>query len=264
MGRGSCTCFPNLARIMDSPFPPEIVYATSTEKDGNMLFRLGAKETVLANREAFLARQGLKLSECVSVGIEHGDRIHAVGKEDWGRGAFTRDTAIPCDALVTNTPGTILFLNVADCLPVAFIDPPRKAIALVHVSRKNAGMDLIEKLVSFLHEHFQSVPKDLIVDVGPAIQKKSYLFPRLVEEEFPGWGDFVQQQPDGQFAIDLAGFTLQQLLDAGIRKEHLTVSPIDTAAPHSGYFSHYRDTRAGVAEGRFATILSFRPPTTGF
>lgn len=243
---------------MGSALPPWVVSAISTKEDGNMLFRLGVKEVVLANREAFLARQGLKLSECVSVGIEHGNRMHAVGKEDWGKGAFTRDTAIPCDALATNTPGTVLFLNVADCLPVAFIDPLRKVIALAHVSRKNAGMGLIAKLVSFLREHFQSVPKELIVHIGPSIHKESYLFRRKVEEEFFGWGNFVAPQPDGMFAIDLLGFTVQQLHAAGIQRDRLMVDPIDTAAPNSGYFSHYRDVRSRVSEGRFATILGIR------
>lgn len=53
--------------------------------------------------------------------------------------------------------------------------------------------------------------------------------------------------------VDLVGFNLEALTNAGIRNENISISPEDTAISPS-YFSHFCSVRTNKPEGRFATV----------
>ncbi len=63
----------------------------------------------------------------------HGAGVSVVGNDHGGRGVASDDDAIAdADALVTTAPGVTLAIMVADCVPLALVDPHAGVLAAVH------------------------------------------------------------------------------------------------------------------------------------
>lgn len=233
-----------------------MLYGVSTKNDGNMAFQHGPAEIVLENRRKFLATLGLSLEKTVVSNNQHGDNIAVLTESDAGAGALLLDSAPKADALVTSTRGLALFLLTADCIPLLLIDRSESVIALVHVSWKTATLGLPAKVVRLLTERFSVSPAGVRALFGPSIQKNSYILPHPLEQESdPAWKPFLEPLSSGEVAIDLVGFTVQQLGQVGMAGDRIVFSPTDTV-PSPDFFSHYRSVRTGEPEGRFATVAS--------
>lgn len=233
----------------------EVLLATSERSDGNLSFAWGDEQTVIENRAKFLAKHGVRPGDCVVMQVEHGERIVTAGPDDVAGSDLRRVTS--AEALITREKGVVLFLLTGDCLPIALYDPVQKVIALAHLGWKPTGHKLVQKVIAELSRQFATKPRDLIVSIGPGIHKESYHFTTLAQQTDADWAPYLTILPSGETAVDLVAYNKQQLMDAGVLEEHLTISPHDTAASPK-YFSHYRSLRTGELEGRFATILTLR------
>ncbi len=227
---------------------PDLRFATSTRADGNMAFDWGERAEVEANRIRFLEKAGVDPRAVAFMSLEHTDTLQAVGRADRGK-AFT------ADALMTNEPGVALFLHTADCLPAAFYDPTRHAIALAHLSWRSLDLGLAGKTLRCLIERYDSDPADIRVSIGPSIRKQSYVFDEVSQKDDARWRPHVSRTSDGKYSVDLAGFAAAEMRGIGVRNEHIEVSPMDTASAPD-HFSHYRAVRNGEPEGRMATVLA--------
>lgn len=227
-----------------------LLYETSTIGDRNLSLKWGEREEVLVHRDAFLSKFGSAKEECVSMEVEHADRITEVHAADRGK-------VIQTEAFITQEKGVILFLLTADCFPVAFYDPEKQVVALAHLGWKPTNMRLAAKVVEELKRVYGSQAHDIHVAVGPGIHKESYVFENPEQKELAGWADFLTELPDGRTQIDLVGHIQNQLTESGVPLENIAIRPVDTATS-GDYFSHYRAVRTGEPEGRFATVLGLR------
>lgn len=100
----------------------------------NMSFSAGDNpEHVRDNRKRFLQLLGIPSDQIISCHQVHGIHLEQVGAEYCGRGALDPDDALPaCDGLLTNESNVPLTMNFADCMPLVFYDPVRRAAALSH------------------------------------------------------------------------------------------------------------------------------------
>lgn len=71
--------------------------------------------------------------------------------------------------MITNVPGICLVTFYADCVPLYFVDPVKKAIGLSHLGwrgtvgkdrKSNSGTDA---------KTYGSDPKDILTAIGPSI-----------------------------------------------------------------------------------------------
>ena len=108
--------------------------STGDFKSLNMSFSTGDdKEAVKENRRRYFNVLGISIKDLVGCNQVHGVHIEQVTKKDCGRGVEGKEDALPgCDGLITNEPGVALTMNFADCTPLLFFDPVRKAIGLAH------------------------------------------------------------------------------------------------------------------------------------
>jgi hypothetical protein len=241
---------------------PGIIHGFSEKSEGNTSFKWGKnKEEVIEYRKRFLNQLDIPLSSCVTMDLNHSLKIASVGKTDMGRG-MGGENYIEADALVTNEPNVFLFLLTADCLPLILYDPVKKIVALAHISYINTSDRFSAKVVEYLAAECGSEPNDIIVGIGPAIHKESYVFPsetiKQREMRVPEWGKYLTDFPDGKTSVDIIGFNFEQLLEAGVLEGNIEVSEIDTASS-SRFFSHYRSKRiTGEPEGRMAIVIGMR------
>jgi hypothetical protein len=223
----------------------------------NLAFHTGDDpEKVLMNRQLICAALKINPLNLVVPSQVHGDRVVAVNPEHIGMGAISHTSGIgEADGLVTNYPEIPLMTCYADCVPIMFLDPVKKAIGLSHAGWKGTVKRIGSKTVQAMKKHFNSKLGDILVAIAPAIgpccyRVKDDVF-NMFQGSFGNWNDFLEPAGDNSWALDLKKANVQDLLEAGIPKENITISEICTSCCNL-LFSYRRD---GGRTGRQGAVL---------
>jgi polyphenol oxidase len=88
------------------------------------------------------------------------------------------------DGLMTATPGLLLGIQTADCLPVILVDPKRRSVGVFHAGWRGTVKRIVEKGVGEMGRRFGSRPHDLKAAIGPGIQGCCYEVGPEVREKF--------------------------------------------------------------------------------
>lgn len=153
------------------------------------------------------------------------------------------------DAAVTSTPGMVLAILTADCLPVVFAASDGGEIAAAHAGWRGLSAGVLEKTVAAM----QASPDAIQAWLGPAAGPGAY---EIGEEVFAAFVDrdpgaaiaFAPTRP-GHWRIDLYALARQRLADVGITRVH--GGGLCTISDPGRFFSHRRDQRTG----RMATLI---------
>ncbi|PKM90996.1 MAG: peptidoglycan editing factor PgeF [Firmicutes bacterium HGW-Firmicutes-12] len=217
-------------------------------------------EYVLENRRRLCQALGIDSHTLVGACQVHGDNIYLVKGSDRGAGALTSKTAIAdTDALITNEREIPLILFYADCVPVFFLDPVKKAVGLAHAGWKGTVAKIAAKTVQALGENYGSNPKDILVAIGPSIGPCHYQVDRPVIDEvkraYPKeWEELLTTSDiDGYAQLNLWEANLRQICQTGVPQENITVAGMCTYCCQENFFSH----RRGMA-GRQAAIIMLK------
>lgn len=226
---------------------------TSTTHDGNMDFRFGEREEVENNRKKFLEKCGLVAGNVAVMRVEHLDKINDIAVA----GTYVSE------ALVTYEKGLPLMLLTADCYPCVIYDPVHEVVALLHLGWRPTGLLLVEKVIAHMQQNYSSRAEDIEVHFGPGISKESYVAESPSQITDPAWQPYLYDvKKEGEIKkmktemhVDILGYALAQCKKSGIMSGKIYTSGIDTYTSID-YFSHYRATRDGVVNGRFATVVA--------
>jgi polyphenol oxidase len=157
------------------------------------------------------------------------------------------------DALLENTPGAVVAVKTADCVPVLLVDPAHRAVAAVHAGWRGTVAGIVQRAVAAMGAQFGSGAGDLSAAIGPAIGKCCYEVGAEVAAQFG---------MDGRAHIDLAETVRRQLEAAGVDGQRIYVAGLCTKCRAEEFHSFRRD---GTAAGRlysFAGILETGPAAT--
>ncbi len=243
--------------MIDFPFVKQLRYAVSTVADGNQSFPYGTAEDVAENRKIFLTRNGFNPARTVALSLYSNRTILQVGNTQVRHGALDPGSAARADALITSESNISLFLTTADCLPLILFEPGRGVLALAHVGREDADSNFPQKIIGELTSKRAVSPAALQVAIGPGIHKESYRLPPTIQSWGSAWEPFLDRSgADGLIGVDLVGFTIAQLRQAGIAPDRIWVDPRDTVTDRS-LFSHYRSVLDHSPEARFATVVGW-------
>ena len=173
--------------------------------------------------------------------VVHAHQVHgAEVRLHRGVGARVQDPHLvdDCDGHVADTPGVLLAVTTADCVPVFIVDPERRAVAALHAGWRGAASGVLERGIEVMVSSFSSRLEDLLVHLGPAICGACYeVGPEVFEA-------LNQKVPEGPEPIDLREVIARRAVRAGVRDESISVSAHCTKCTDSGLFSH----RAGHGE----------------
>jgi polyphenol oxidase len=115
------------------------------------------------------------------------------------------------DGLVTNTPGMLVGVRTADCVPILIADERTRAVASVHAGWRGTAQNIVGAAVRELITRFGSKAEDLHAAVGPSIGPCCYEVGVEVARQFD------TPEPEGDTRkIDLPGINEIQLRDAGV------------------------------------------------
>lgn len=119
------------------------------------------------------------------------------------------------DALVSCTPGTLLTIKTADCVPVLMVDPLQRAVAAVHAGWRGTVAGVVLRAVETLVRQFGSEPKNLLIAVGPCIRRDAFEVGPEVATQFQSL--FPDRQDlSRRTTVDLVEACSRQLTSAGI------------------------------------------------
>ncbi|OQA78153.1 MAG: Laccase domain protein YfiH [bacterium ADurb.Bin243] len=210
-----------------------------------------SKENIYKNRAIVLNDFDLSIDRMTSSDQVHGVELRAVRScsEDAGE----------CDGLFTDAKNTVLSMYFADCTPLFFYDPVKKAIGLSHAGWRGTVGDIASKSVGFMKEKYGSSAGDIIAVIGPSIGKCCFEVGSEVEAEFTeklnniNVKEYigVKEERAGKFYIDLKAINKKLLESAGIKSENIHVHDACTSCMKDFFYSYRRD--AGDT-GRMAAL----------
>ncbi|MGH3198210.1 MAG: peptidoglycan editing factor PgeF [Streptosporangiaceae bacterium] len=226
--------------------------------------------SVLENRRRLAAGFGARPEDFVFARQVHGAGVRVVGQEDRGSGAFSLDDAIAdADALVTSSPGVVLAILTADCVPVVLHDPVAGVLACVHAGWRGTVAQVSAAAVAAMRA-LGARPSDIVAGIGPAIAASGYQVGpdvhQAVTRAFGPNAAFIR--PDarpGHWLLDLWAANRHALREAGVPDPQIHATTIPTgptpagpASPASpGYFFSDRSARPC---GRLALVARLRAP----
>ena len=238
-----------------------------------------SRAAVERNRELFLHELGVangrKSWPLVSLRQIHSDLIFQVDR--------MQKSSLAGDGIVTDTPGLLVAVQTADCLPVILADRKRLAIGVFHAGWRGTVKRIVEKGVGEMRKHFKSDPRDLVAAIGPGIGGCCYdvgeevrtkfetqfayagtLFREVkesdpVREKYPLL--FLTARAPGhselpvKLFLDLVEANRRQLRDAGVMAKNIDVTSSCTAC-HAGLLFSFRADK-GVT-GRMMAAAGIR------
>lgn len=256
-----------------------LTHAFTTRATGNLNYSVAESPgPVTRNRKRFLRALGGSW-QLITLKQRHTDIVRAIGSGPRRYAGATRERhgalKFYCDAVITNQPGLLLAVQVADCLPILLADSKRRVVAAVHAGWRGTAKRIAEKTVGEMRARFGCRPADLRAAIGPGIHACCYQVGREVveafESQFSYWEklvrrvkvsvpDVIWQQrlmsreplPAGvrsprpaltapaeeKLYLDLVEANRRQLVAAGLRRKHIVASPLCTACHTDLLFSH--------------------------
>ena len=211
----------------------------------NLNFKRGDNpDAVMENYRRMAAALNMRVEDMVLSDQTHTTNVRVITEEDRGKGILRPQDYSDVDGMITNVPGIVLVTSYADCVPLYFVDPVRKAIGLSHSGWKGTVGHIGQKTVWKMHEVYGSEPKDIVAAIGPSICQSCYEVCDDVAEAFRAnftadeAADILLDKGNGKYQLDLWKANWYVLTDAGILPEHLSVTDLCTACHPDLLWSH--------------------------
>lgn len=232
---------------------PQVVAAQSTRHGGvspvpfhslNLGKNTGdAPSNVAENRRLFCTGLGFSANQMAWAKQVHGHQIHLV-HEPGGVEGF--------DALVTNKPGIMLSVSVADCTPILVFDAHKNVVAAIHAGWRGTVAGIVAQTLQFMAEHFGTRGNDCFAYVGACIEECSFEVGDEVAAEFSAaFKRFDTGR--GKYFVDLKKANTAQLQAFGLPENQIEISPFCSVIHHHDFFSH---RKSGGKTGRGLGVIS--------
>ena len=159
------------------------------------------------------------------------------------------------DAAVTATPGSVLAILTADCLPVLLCAADGSEVAAAHAGWRGLAAGVLEATVAAMR-----TPADRVLAwLGPAAGPRHYEIGVEVYDAFvaPDWraGRAFVSTRTHHWRVDLYALARQRLGQAGLASDRIHGGGLCTIAEPQRFYSHRRDQRSG----RMASLVWIDP-----
>jgi polyphenol oxidase len=224
----------------------------------NLNFGRGdSNESVVKNFHCFCEAAGFDFNTLVASSQDHHTFIRRVNSRNYGTGIWKPKDIKSVDGLITNEPNVTLVTYYADCVPLFFLDPQKRAIGLAHAGWRGTVAKIGEKMVEAMTREFGSDPRSLVAAVGPSIGPCCFEVDAPVYDEFEKLTElqpqeFIVKKDGGKYNIDLWEANRRILLNAGMQDEQITVAQICTQCNADWLYSH---RASGGKRGGLAAMM---------
>ena len=211
----------------------------------NLSFTRGDDEnSVMENYRRLAEAVGFSVENIVTSDQTHTANVRVITEADRGNGITKPRPYTDVDGMITNVPGLVLATFYADCVPLYFIDPVRKAIGLSHSGWRGTVAHIGAVTVRRMQEEYGSLPEDIYGAIGPSICQECYEVSEDVilefQKTFPeqSWRDLFYRKENGKYQLNLWEANRQIMLEAGLIEEHIFLPGLCTCCNPEFLFSH--------------------------
>lgn len=197
---------------------------------------------VATNRKILFQQTGLRDPRyCRQV---HGNCVIDV---DNAAEAF-RENPPEADALISAQRGVTLGIFTADCVPIFILDVETPAIGIAHAGWRGTFARIAVNTLAEMKDRFGTVAANCRVHLGPSIQKCCYTVDTELLTQFAErFGNTVHDGTN----LSLQTANVNQLVEAGLPSDSISVSSLCTACRPDLFYSHRAEN------GRTGRMLSF-------
>jgi len=168
---------------------------------------------------------------------------------------IAEDERPEADAMVTRTPGLILGILTADCVPVLFADREAGVIGAAHAGWKGAISGVTDRTIAAM-EMLGATRAGIACAIGPCIGRASYEvtldFAERFERDDADNARFFSAGRAGHCQFDIAAYVASRLQAAGIGR--ISLLDEDTYSQADRFFSYRRSCHA--QEGDYGRQIS--------
>jgi YfiH family protein len=194
---------------------------------------------VAANRARLADEIGVPGEQVVWMTQVHGTGVAIVSDAE-------ENPVADVDALVTATPGLVLCVLVADCVPVLLADPVAGVVAAVHAGREGVRRGVVPAALAAM-TRLGARPGDVEALLGPAVCGLDYEVPAEMQAEVARVAPAsAVRTRAGTPGLDLRAGIAEVLRGAGVRQ---VVHDPRCTVEDLRLFSHRRDGVTGRQAG---------------
>ena len=239
-----------------------------------------SRAAVERNRALFLQKLGASSRgqqwPVVTLRQIHSDLIHRVDR--------VPQHPLAGDGLITRTPGLLLAIQTADCIPVILLDKKAHAVGVFHAGWRGTVKRIVEKGVGEMRRHFGTVARDILAAIGPGVHSCCYNVGEEVRTKFESQFAYARElfhetkerneihekypllfltarapghsELPFKIWLNLVEANRRQLLDAGVSDRNINALPLCTACRTDLLFS-YRGENGKT--GRLMGVVGVKP-----
>jgi YfiH family protein len=215
-------------------------------------------EHIRENERRLFEASGMGGREHCRVHQVHGPAVATV------RPGGAHDSDTKADAIVSDDPGRVVSVRVADCVPVLLASEDGKVVAAVHAGWRGVASGVAPAALKELRR--LAPGREVIGAIGPSIGYDAFeVGPEVVEEmerAFGGagsLGEAAKRGRDDRWHLDLRALLGVQLERAGV--VYYDTSDLCTAGTPGEFFSHRRDKgKSGRMVGAIAPRAEAQRP----
>ncbi len=205
-------------------------------------------ECVRKNYEIIGQALGIRPEDMVYAKQTHTANVLHVTSGHKGMG-ITKDRDFDnIDGLITDEPGVCLVTGYADCVPLFFADPVKRAIGLSHSGWRGTVSNIARVTIEKMHEDFGTEPKDIIAFIGPSICRDHYEVGADVADEFAGkYSDLKLNHilksagtvnGESKYHLNLHMACFYNITGSGVIPENTYITDLCTFCNPGLFFSH--------------------------
>ncbi|KAM7064746.1 purine nucleoside phosphorylase LACC1 isoform 1-T3 [Acridotheres tristis] len=155
------------------------------------------------------------------------------------------------DGIVTNQKGVTLAAPGADCIPVLFADPIRRACGAAHSGWKGTLLGVSMATVNAMVSEYGCNIKDILVVLGPSVGPCCYKLPHESAKEFhridpkcvrlfDSASPYIDIRRATRILLERGGILPENIQDDSITDQHQNIT-FCTACHPDKFYSHFRD-----------------------
>ncbi|MFM0595371.1 peptidoglycan editing factor PgeF [Paraburkholderia dilworthii] len=233
--------------------PPFGRWQDGAEQPGGLNLGMKAGDdpaAVAINRARLLTLAGV--SEAAWLEQIHGAGI--VRAEDVLAQRHASDAPTRADASITDRPGTVCVVMVADCMPVLFCDEAGRAVGAAHAGWRGLAAGIVEQTAQRVAELAGVETSALHAYLGPSIGPDAFEVGADVRDAFMNGVDgaqreatanaFVEHQHNpGKYFADLPALARLRLQRLGVTR--VVGGDLCTVTQRDRFYSYRRDRETG-------------------
>ena len=210
---------------------------------GNIVSVFSNKNSGLINTDnlyLFLKKVNLEPKHLITLGQVHSSNIILASKSGFYKNK---------DGILNQGGSMVCAIQVADCLPIFFVNRVSKTLGLIHAGWRGLSFGIISETIKHIINLKENI-SDYHVLIGPSIQSCCFEIKSDVLKYFDS--NFYKKKSDNKFTVNLQSWAANQLSVNGIVSEKIRIIKKCTFCLESEYHSYRRD---GSKSGRmFACI----------